>query len=356
MVHTRFRVGRQLMVAGLLAVVPVIGAPAAALGADEQADGKTLNAGDESSDKRPATGVPRFSLSKEEGGISVYVDGQFFTQYLVRSGTRPVLWPLIGPTGRPMTRSYPVSEALPGEPTDHVHHRSVWFGYEGINELDFWHEPEIDRSRPLEIGTVCHREFTRADSDGKVAVIATRNDWRNLAGKAVCHDERILVFGAGPQQRWIDFLIRLWDAGDGLRIGDSKEGLFALRVAHTMAVDSGLGGRIVNSNGETDADAWGRSAAWVDYHGPVDGETVGIAMMSHPQSFVARPRWHVRTYGLLAANPFGQAPFTGQAESRPDIVPPPNQPIVFHYRILLHVGDEQQAGVAAHFGEWSRGR
>ena len=43
--------------------------------------------------------------------------------------------------------------------------------------------------------------------------------------------------------------------------------------------------------------------------GPVEGETVGIAIMSHPKSFRPTPRWHVRTYGLFAANPFGQKDF-----------------------------------------------
>jgi hypothetical protein len=60
--------------------------------------------------------------------------------------------------------------------------------------------------------------------------------------------------------------------------------------------------RIVNRRGAANVDAWGRPAEWVDDHGPVNGKTAGIAVMSHPQSFVAVPRWHVRPYGLLAAN------------------------------------------------------
>ena len=60
-----------------------------------------------------------------------------------------MLWPIFGPTGKAMTRAYPVSKALPGEQQDHVHHRSLWFGYEGLNGIDFWHEKEVGVTRPF---------------------------------------------------------------------------------------------------------------------------------------------------------------------------------------------------------------
>ena len=60
---------------------------------------------------------------------------------------------------------------------------------------------------------------------------------------------------------------------------------------------------------KTNDAAWGMPAKWVDYTGPVDGETVGIAILSHPKSFRPNTRWHVRGYGLFAANPFGHKDF-----------------------------------------------
>jgi hypothetical protein len=37
-------------------------------------------------------------------------------------------------------------------------------------------------------------------------------------------------------------------------------------------------GHIINSEGQTDNDTWGKRAAWCDYYGPVSGETVGVAI------------------------------------------------------------------------------
>ena len=110
-----------------------------------------------------------------------------------------------------------------------------------------------------------------------------------------------------------------------------------------MKVDAGLGGRIENSHGQTDAQAWGIPAEWVDYVGPVDGETVGVAILSHPSNFRPACRWHVRTYGLFTANPFGEQHFTeGQPDSKPvqgAHTVAAGDSLTLRYRVLLHRGE-----------------
>ena len=83
-----------------------------------------------------------------------------------------------------------------------------------------------------------------------------------------------------------------------------------------MDVKNKTGGRITNAEGLTDLKAWGQPSPWVDYVGPVHGKTVGIAILNHPRSFRYPTTWHVRDYGLFAANPFGWHDFNKHRQGR----------------------------------------
>ena len=104
-----------------------------------------------------------------------------------------------------------------------------------------------------------------------------------------------------------------------------------------MKVEAKLGGIITNAEGLHDKDAWGQKSAWVDYSGPVNDEPVGITIHDHPSSFGFPCRWHVRTYGLFAANPFGEAHFTG-GEKTQGIVLKEGKQMRLNYRVVLHDG------------------
>jgi hypothetical protein len=278
------------------------------------------------------------TVEKTGRGVTVKFDGHLFAEYLTRSGTKPIVWPIIGPTGKPFTRGYPM-EVVAAEETerDHPYHRSLWFTHGKVNGIDFWSEKQ---------GTIEHREFLKV-SGGRQAVIETRNDWLGADGKKQCEDVRRLTFSADADTRTIDFDIEIKAVPAAVTFGDSKEGVFAVRVAHSLRVDSGLGGRIVNSDGLVDKAAWGRTAHWVDYQGAIDGENVGIAIFNHPSSFGYPTYWHVRTYGLFAANPFGVHAFTGSADGSHTLAA--GKSLAMRYRVLLHKGDEKAAKVAKAF-------
>ena len=182
-------------------------------------------------------------------GAAVKIDGALFTEYLIRSGTKPVLWPIIGPTGKPMTRAYPLGPSQ-GETKDHPHHRSLWFNHGSVNGVSFWDESGTH-------GTIVHRRFTTMAS-GQQAILATENDWIGPGGDKVCEDRRRLTFGLDGSSRWIDFDVLLMASQGPLTLGDTKEGSFGIRVAETINVDAKRGGRIVNSEGQADGSAWGQ--------------------------------------------------------------------------------------------------
>jgi hypothetical protein len=242
-----------------------------------------------------------------------------------------------------MTRAYPMSEENDEERKDHPHHRSLWFTHGDVNGLSHWHRE-----------TIRHKEFGEL-AGGETGTIVTRNEWLDADGKPICGDVRTLRFGTDGEARWIDFDITLTALDKPVGFGDTKEGCFGVRVAASMKVDAKQGGRIVNSLGQTDKEAWGKSCPWVDYHGPVDGQTVGLAIFNHPTSFRFPTYWHVRTYGLFAANPFGLHDFQRGKDLDGSHTLAPGASMTLRYRVFLHRGDEKQGGVAKAYEAYAEG-
>lgn len=280
--------------------------------------------------------------------VTVRLGGEVFTEYHFANVPKPVLYPVIGPTGLPMTRHYPMREE-PGEDQSHPHHRSVWFAHGLVNGHDFWTE------RPGS-GRIVHRGFSEMRGGAEQAVLRSHNDWISADGRVQCADERTLIFHRGTAgARWLDFIITLRATNGELVLGDTREGTFAVRVAETMRVPRGTGGRIENSEGQTDLGAWGRRARWCDYSGPVGGGLAGITILDHP----ANPRhptwWMARDYGLLAANAFGQHEFERLADERAgELRVPAGEAVTFRYRLLLHAGELDRVEVENHFAAFAR--
>lgn len=281
-----------------------------------------------------------------EEGVTIEVDGAPFAKYVTKSGKKPIVWPIIGPTGKEMTRGYPMRDAIESEASDHVHHRSLWFSHGDVNGVSFWDEER--RS-----GSIVHREFLRV-SGGAEAIVATRNEWLDDEDDLVCSDVRVLTFGAAEDRRWIDFDITIHATAGEVKFGDTKEGAFGVRVPGTMKVDAKLGGHIVNSVEATDKDTWGKRASWVDYHGPVEGETLGIAIFNHPTSYQFPTYWHVRTYGLFAANPFGLHNFENSNDVDGSCTIQPGDSLSLRYRVLLHKGDADAGRIPEAFVEYAK--
>lgn len=296
----------------------------------------------------PSLPAATFEVKQDSDGVTVNMDGKLLTRYVIKSGSKPILWPLIGPGGHEITRQYPMKAAGEGERADHPHHRSFWFTHGDVNGVSFWHENDGG-------GHQIHKQFVNV-SGGDTAVIQTKNDWvgPGKEGKKICEDERTLTFGKDGDNVYIDFDITIKAGDNEVTFGDTKEGSFGVRTAGTMKVDAKQGGKIVNSEGQTDAGAWGKPAAWCDYHGPVKGKTVGIAILNHPQSFRYPTYWHVRTYGLFAANPFGLGDFIKAKRGECAHTLKPGQSMTFNYRVLIHAGDEQQGDVAGAFERYSQ--
>jgi hypothetical protein len=281
----------------------------------------------------------------QKGTLMIEVDLALFTMHNILSGHKPFLYPLVGPTSDAYTRHYPMQK-IPAEKKDqdHPHQRSCWFTHGKVNGIDFW--GEAANSGKVE-------EYARRTVvEGPVmARLATKDHWVGPNGRNVCDDERMMTFYRCEEVRMFDFDVKII-ANDGpVEFGDTKEGMFGIRVASSMDVDKKTGGKITNAQGLTDESAWGKEAAWVDYVGPVSDKTVGISVLNHPSSFRFPTTWHVRTYGLFAANPFGWHDF-GKGKSGAYTIPA-GESITFRYRVILHTGDTQSAAVGERFAAYA---
>ena len=285
-------------------------------------------------------------ITKEKGKLRIDVDGQRFADYVYEGYSRPFLFPIIGPGGAQMTRKWPIVEGDPDEATDHVHQKSFWWGHGNMNGVDFWAETTRNA------GKTVHQEFTAVES-GKIGVIKSRNNYVDKDGKTVCTDERTLRIYPGSAGRTFDFEITLLAENDGLTFGDTKEGTMAIRLNEHMRLKGKVGkGHIVNSEGARDDATWGKRAKWVDYYGPVDGKTVGVAMFDHPSNPRYPTWWHVRDYGLFAANPFGLSDFEKKEKGAGDLKVKAGEKITFKYRFYLHSGDEKEGNVSEEFDRY----
>jgi hypothetical protein len=282
--------------------------------------------------------------------LRVEIQGRLFTEYFFTNVPRPFCYPLIGPGEAAMTRNWPMTNA-PDEEHDHPHHRSLWFAHGSVNGHDFWSETNA-------YGRIVHDKFLKIESGEKSGLIKSANRWVASDGTLVCTDERTLRFYTPTREgeRMFDFEITLTASNGPLTFGDTKEGTMAVRLAETMRLKGKVGrGHIVNSEGVRDSQTWGKRADWCDYYGLVGGKTVGIAIFDHPSNPRHPTWWHVRDYGLFAANAFGEHDFEGLPDKKAgNLTVPAGQSITFRYRFYLHEGNEQQAGVAAKYTEYIR--
>jgi len=255
--------------------------------------------------------------------------------YVFQSGNRPIVYPVVGPGGLAMTRDYPMKPVSGKGTRDHVHHRSIWMTHGIVNGVDFWAEEAVEPDQRF--GRVVHdKVVSHTVSDG-TATLGTTANWITPDDEVVLLEKRKMIVAGDREHREIEFIFDLFADKDAVVFGDTKEGTFGIRVPDSMMVDAQLGGLIVNEHGQTNSDAWGQRASWVDYSGPVDGRTMGITVLEHPTSYGHPCRWHVRTYGLFAANPFGEVDFTQQKATKVHRLMP-GKSLRLRYKILLHAG------------------
>ena len=291
---------------------------------------------------------------RDDGGkLRVEIGGELFTEYHYQDVARPYFYPIIGPGGAPMTRDWPMKDTG-NDSTDHPHNRGLWYAHGKVNDIDFW-------SEKTNFGKIVHEKFLETSS----GTIRSSNNWVAPDGKVICSDERAIRIHAATDARLLDFEITLLASQGDITLGDTKEGSMAIRVPDSMVVTKTItegkkkekkpgNGHIITSEDVRDADAWGKQAVWIDYHGPVNDKTVGVAIFDHPHNPRHPTWWQVRDYGLFAANPFGVHDFEKKPAGTGDMKIEAGKSVTFRYRFVFHEGDEKQGRIAERYQEFAK--
>ena len=284
-----------------------------------------------------------FRFVEKDGTHSLY-DGEtlisaFRTDYRV-----PYLYPLTSSSGANICRHWPMEEDAPTEDKDHPHHRGLWLSHGDVNGYDFW------------AGMVGKKDAViRADS---VSTEKTENSATINAGlkwlgdgKELLGDSRSYTFSKpDPKTLRIDIQSTIVALADEVTFGDTKEGSFAIRTDRTLrVVGKEAKATLKNSNGETNAAAWGKRANWVAYSGPDErGQPVVVAILDDPLSFRHPTHWHARDYGLLAANPFGIHDFEKKKDKTlGKFVLSKGNILLLNYTVIIHHGTLESANLDA---------
>lgn len=304
-----------------------------------------------------ASGEP-VELRRAGQQIDVLIGGHPFTTYYFDPAiAKPFLSPLRSAQGTILTRSFPLRTDIPGEDHDEPHQRAMYFAHGDINGFDFWGEaafPKWSKHSASTFGRTVFRNVEEMMSGPESGTLRVSFDLVNAGGTAIAEETQNYTFRGGGDVRTIDSEFTIRASHGAVKMGDTKEGTFAIRVVKTL--DSPPG-HIVNSTGATgEKQVWGRRAEWVDYYGNVAGEDVGIAIFDYPDNLRHPTYWHARGYGLFAANPFGLREFTRDRHQDGSYTIPAGGSLTFRYRVLIHHGDYRQTGIAEAYKLYASGK
>jgi Methane oxygenase PmoA len=300
-------------------------------------------------------------ITQHSDRISIDIDGKPFSELFVSGQVnKPYMSPLRAASGKIVTRAYPM-DTVEGETQDHPHHRGLWFSHGDVNGYDFWANEASQQDGKK--GKIVLKKIDDIKNGKKSGSLAVTFDWIDPTGKTILTESRTTVFYSNPMMRIMDFDINL-HALTKVTFGDTKEGAFAIRLASGLEEPqkksppkpARTGLMITAEGAKGEANVWGKRSPWVDYFGEIDGEKLGIAIFDNPANPKHPTYWHSRSYGLFAANIFGEHDFYNDKSRNGSVTIQPGDSLRFRYRVVIHPGDSQTANIAAMYKKYTEGK
>jgi len=275
---------------------------------------------------------------------SIEREGREIARYYFDTGKqgerlpRPFLYPLIGPSGKSLTRM-----GHPRDANGHSHHKSLWISHHDLGGAAFWNDAKSSTGR------IAHQRVIRyEDADGE-ALIEVENAWLDRPGsegKPLLIEQRAMRFIPQADGQWLLVLDLTFTAPkQPVSFGKTNFGVIGVRMAKTIGVHDG-GGMIRNSEGAVnEPQVHEKRARWVDYSGPITPNArEGITLLDHPANFNHPSVFHVRDDGWMGAALTFAAPRTVE----------PGEPLKLRYGLWVHAGVPTAAVIDEQFAAFAK--
>jgi hypothetical protein len=277
-------------------------------------------------------GQSKITAEKIGDKIEIRIDGNLLTNYILSEHEKyPFFFPVNGPSKASVTSM---------RNANYPHHSSLFFGCDRVNGGNYWQEG-LDR------GQIVPLRADITETGGEKAVIENENIWKRPGAMAPIKDFRTITVTAPSKDLFqIDFEVEIEMLME-VTIEKTNHSLFSGRMDSDLAVING--GTIINAEGDTgEKGTFGKRSAWIDYYGERMGSSEGMAILQHPSNKWYPAPWFTRDYGFFSPTPM----YWPENEKSTNLKK--GETITLKYRVLVHRGNHEDAGIAALFEKYSK--
>jgi hypothetical protein len=299
--------------------------------------------------------------------IDVFINGSFFTSYNYPANIeKTFLFPVNAPDGSIITRGFPI-EPRKGERVDHPHHIGIWFNHGNVNGLDFWNNSSaIPAVKKDSYGHIVHQK-TLTVAGGKKGIIEALLNWEDNKGNTILTEDVKYIFTGDKNSRTIDHISKLTAINGPVTLGETKEGMFAIRVDRAFEMPSnesliftddngnpttvkatdnaGVTGMYTSSKGLKGDAVWGTRNDWVILAGIKNKINISFAIFDHPKNPGYPAYAHARGYGLFSINNFGKNSYDPKQEKLNYTIEK-GQSVTLYHRFYVQSGSELTPEIA----------
>ncbi len=264
--------------------------------------------------------------------INVTINGQYFTSYIFSDDEKyPFFYPVNGPLS-----GGSVTSMRNGE---YPHHSSLFFGCDLVNGGNYWQEG-LERGRIISVNAQILKQ------GGDTVIITDECIWSRPGALSPIKDTRKFIITAPSATiTQIDAEITMEMLLDVV-IRKTNHSLFSVRMAADLSVKNG--GTLVNDEGiKSEKETFGKKSSWMDFYGKRGANVEGIAILQHPSNPWYPSPWFTRDYGFMSPTPMYWPQNDIDTQMKKGTV------LLLRYRVLVHGGATEEAGIAAQFEKYS---